>query len=49
MGRPAKSKSLNIWMNGELVGQWRLPTRGEPGFVYEKDWFASPSFRSLSL
>lgn len=49
MGRPAKSKSLHIWMNGEHVGVWRLPTRGEPEVIYEQSWLASPSFRSLSL
>lgn len=49
MGRPSKSKSLNVWMNGEIVGVWRMRTRGEPEFIYEQSWLASPSFRSLSL
>lgn len=49
MGRPTKSRELNVWMNGELVGAWRLPTRGEPEFAYEPGWLASPNFRSLSL
>lgn len=49
MGRPAKSRSLNVWMNGELVGAWRIPARGEPEFIYEQGWLESPSFRSLSL
>lgn len=49
MGRPSKSKTLNIWMNGELVGVWIEPSRGEAEFRYEKSWFNSGSFRSLSL
>jgi len=49
MGRPTKSRVLNVWMNGELVGAWRLPTRGEPEFAYEPGWLVSPNFRSLSL
>ncbi len=49
MGRPSRSRVLNVWMNGELVGAWRLPTRGEPEFAYEPGWLASPNFRSLSL
>lgn len=49
MGRPSHARRLHAWMNGELVGAWVIPTRGEPEFVYEASWFASPAFRSLSL
>lgn len=49
MGRAPKSRALGVWMNGERVGTWRLPNRGEPQFTYEEGWFSSPAFRSLSL
>jgi serine/threonine-protein kinase HipA len=41
-------KSLNAWMNGELVGTWRID-RQVHSFHYAKAWPASPHFRPLSL
>ena len=49
MGRPSKTRALTTWMNGELVGTWKLANRGDPEFVYDASWFASAAFRSLSL
>ena len=49
MGRPSRSRALNVWMNGELVGVWRLPSRRAPEFVYDPAWLESPAFRPLSL
>lgn len=49
MGRPSHTRILNAWINGRLVGQWRLPARGATGFQYERDWVASPEGRPLSL
>ncbi|AVR87915.1 type II toxin-antitoxin system HipA family toxin [Thauera aromatica] len=49
MGRPSHTRILNAWINGRLVGQWRLPARGATEFQYERDWVASPEGRPLSL
>jgi serine/threonine-protein kinase HipA len=49
MGRPSKTQSLAVWMNGALVGSWNLSPNKEPSFVYAEDWFDAPGFRSLSL
>jgi HipA-like protein len=40
--------ALNVWMNGELVGVWRVD-RGSHSFTYEPAWLESPKARSLSL
>lgn len=32
MGRPSHSRSLNVWTNGRLVGDWRIPARGPAEF-----------------
>ncbi|NTV11111.1 MAG: type II toxin-antitoxin system HipA family toxin [Zoogloea sp.] len=40
---------MNVWTNGRLVGQWRLPTRGPTEFQYASDWIQSPEGRPLSL
>lgn len=49
MGRHAKSRSLAVWMNGELVGHWRLPAGGGQEFTYADSWLRSPAMRPLSL
>jgi len=49
MGRLSKTKKLNIWMNGELVGAWYEPSRGDAELRYETSWLNSPAFRPLSL
>lgn len=41
-------KSLNAWMNGELVGTWSID-RQVHSFRYADNWPASPHFRPLSL
>lgn len=42
------TKSLNAWMNGELVGTWSVD-RQTHSFRYAPGWPASPHFRPLSL
>jgi serine/threonine-protein kinase HipA len=42
------TRSLNAWMNGELVGTW-LVDRNSHAFRYEPTWLESPRRRSLSL
>lgn len=49
MGRRARSRALNIWANGLLVGQWRLPARGQMEFQYDPSWLSSAEARPLSL
>ncbi|HVT83282.1 MAG TPA: type II toxin-antitoxin system HipA family toxin [Phycisphaerae bacterium] len=49
MGRTKKSRSLALWMNGELVGHWRLPTTGSQEFLYAESWLGSSAVRPISL
>jgi serine/threonine-protein kinase HipA len=42
------SSRLAIWMNGELVGTWRVD-RGSHRLSYDRSWIESPRQRSLSL
>jgi serine/threonine-protein kinase HipA len=49
MGRHSHSRALNVWMNGELVGQWTLKRNGVHELVYVDSWRASASARPLSL
>ena len=41
------TQALNVWMNGELVGNWAVD-RGSHTFRYEPSWLASSRRRSLS-
>lgn len=41
--------SLNVWMNGELVGKWTTSRTGTPLFRYADTWAQSPRARALSL
>jgi hypothetical protein len=36
-------------MNGERVGEWRVPGRGPQEFHDDPAWLSSPQFRPLSL
>jgi serine/threonine-protein kinase HipA len=49
MGRRSHSRALNVWINGQLVGQWRIPARGPVEFQYAPSWCASAEARPLSL
>jgi serine/threonine-protein kinase HipA len=41
--------SLNVWMNGEFVGEWTNSRSGNPIFRYTESWMESPRVRPLSL
>ncbi|MBI3712822.1 MAG: type II toxin-antitoxin system HipA family toxin [Burkholderiales bacterium] len=41
-------QTLNVWMNGELVGAWMVD-RGTHTFRYGESWLQSPHRRALSL
>lgn len=47
-GRPSKSRTLVVWMNGEAVGHWTLAVDGHR-FAYLESWLGSPSACALSL
>ncbi len=49
MGRRSLSRALDIWANGQRVGQWRLPARGPMELQYDPAWVASAEARPLSL
>ena len=49
VGRPSRARALSIWSNGERVGTWRLPTRGETQLHYDPAWCESAAARPLSL
>jgi serine/threonine-protein kinase HipA len=49
MGRPSHTRQLAVWMNGDRVGEWRVPGRGPQEFHYDPVWLSSPQFRPLSL
>lgn len=49
MGRKSHSRSLSVWSNGERVGIWSIPARGETQFLYDKSWRESAVGRPLSL
>lgn len=49
MGRKSHSRSLSVWSNGERVGTWTIPARGETQFLYDKTWRESAVGRPLSL
>lgn len=41
--------SLNVWMNGSLVGEWTVLRTGTAVFRYSRQWIESPYARALSL
>lgn len=46
----AKSpKALDVWMNGEFVGEWHVTRSGTQTFQYTEAWAHSPHGRALSL
>lgn len=49
MGRRALRRSLNIWMNGVLVGEWAILPGGVHELSYATEWLLSPACRPLSL
>jgi serine/threonine-protein kinase HipA len=49
MGRPSHARSLSVWSNGERVGTWTIPARGDSQFLYDRAWRTSALGRPLSL
>ena len=40
---------LDVWMNGERVGEWSTSRSGNSVFRYDRDWTNAPHARALSL
>ncbi len=49
MGRARKSRALTVWMNGELVGEWRRSATGAQEFQYAAAWLTAAAARPVSL
>lgn len=49
MGRRSHSQSLGLWSNGERVGRWTIPARGDMELCYDDAWVRSDVGRPLSL
>ena len=49
MGRKSRARALSVWVNGKLVGEWRILARGETEFQYDSTWVESEEGRPLSL
>jgi len=49
MGRPAKARRLDVWMNGELTGSWTLNAAGGHVFAYDPAWPDSKFARPISI
>ncbi|WP_137890354.1 type II toxin-antitoxin system HipA family toxin [Ramlibacter sp. 2FC] len=49
MGRRSHSQTLELWANGDHVGRWTVPTRGDMQLQYDPGWVASARGRPISL
>lgn len=41
--------ALDVWMNGEHVGEWNTGRKVTATFTYAREWLESPNARALSL
>lgn len=48
-GRRSTKKTLDVWMNGELVGHWTVSPKTGHSFSYDASWIDNPQRRSMSL
>lgn len=44
MGRKSHSQTLVLWANGERVGRWTIPARGDMELQYDPAWLASAHY-----
>lgn len=49
VGRPPKTRRLDVWMNGLLVGHWTHSAAGLHHFAYGESWLETPQRRPVSL
>lgn len=45
----ARTRALDLWMNGLHVGRWERTRSGVDQLIYDPDWMAAPEGRPLSL
>ena len=48
MPRPSRTRTLAVWMNGELVGRWTTSNAAQE-FSYADEWLTAPGARAISL
>lgn len=48
-GRRSHARALDVWANGQHVGQWRISGQGEDSFQYASAWMEAAEARPLSL
>ncbi len=46
---PRRIRALDIWMNGQYVGQWERGGAGTDRLTYSAQWMSAPEGRPLSL
>jgi serine/threonine-protein kinase HipA len=49
MARATKQPALDVWMNGELTGRWKVSPGVGHEFAYSPSWQDSPLARPISL
>ena len=49
MTRKAKQPALDVWMNGELTGRWKVSPHVGHEFAYAQSWLDSAQARPISL
>jgi serine/threonine-protein kinase HipA len=49
VARRSHSQTLALWANGEYVGRWTIPARGDMELQYDAGWIASARGRPISL
>lgn len=49
MARPAATRRLSVWMNGEPVGTWTMGRNNAHTFAYDDRWLSSAAARPISL
>jgi serine/threonine-protein kinase HipA len=49
LGRRSHSQTLALWANGDYVGRWTMPARGDMELQYDAGWIASGRGRPISL
>jgi serine/threonine-protein kinase HipA len=49
MGRRSRARALAVWVNGEHVADWHVPSRGDVELQYDEQWVKADHGRPLSL
>ena len=49
MTRSSNTRQLEVWMNGQHVGTWKIELRGRSQFNYSREWLDFKGARPISL